>query len=71
MENPEFWIQFGVAGVFILYLMKKETLWEAEKKEFAAKYEGLLREAILRAATIDSKLAEISDAIQGCRKVTT
>ena len=67
MENPEFWLQFGLAGVFLAYFMKKETLWEAEKREMAAKYENLLREALTRATNIDNKLADVADVLQNCK----
>ena len=67
MENPEFWTQLGIAGAFLAYFMKKETLWEAEKKEMSSKYEGLLREALTRATHIDAMLVELSSAVQFCK----
>lgn len=67
MENPEFWLQFGMAGAFILYLIKQQALWEAEKKEMAGKYEALLREALTRATHIDAKLEEVSNVLAFCQ----
>ena len=67
MENPEFWLQFGLAGVFLAYFIKKEAVWEAEKKEMSGKYESLLREALTRATNIDNKLDDVAHALQNCK----
>lgn len=67
MENPEFWLNLGVAGAFILYLIKQQALWEAEKKDMQAKYEGLLREALTRATHIDAQLEDIAKTLQFCQ----
>lgn len=67
MDNPEFWLNLGVAGAFILYLIKQQALWEAEKKDMQAKYEGLLREALTRATHIDAQLEDIAKTLQFCQ----
>ena len=68
MENPEFWLNLGVAGAFILYLIKQQSLWEQEKKDMQGKYEGLLREALTRATHIDAQLEDIAKTLQFCQK---
>ena len=61
MEGIDALLQYGPLGVFAAYMLRKESLWEAEKKAQTEKYESLLKEAVARATTIDAKLTELLD----------
>ena len=64
MEGIDVALQYGPLGVFALYMYKKETLWETEKKEFTNKYENLLKEAIREAIEIKTALSELTNEIR-------
>lgn len=67
MEGLDILLQYGLLGVFAVYMIKKETLWEKEKQEMTTKYESLLKEAVSKSTEISAKLSELSDAMQQCK----
>ncbi len=71
MEGFDLALQYGPLGVFALYMYKKETMWDIEKKELTGKYEGLLREAVKEAAEMKAALSELTDEIRQLKGAKT
>lgn len=69
MEGVDVLLQYGPIGIFALYMIKKETLWEADKKSLTDKYENLLKEAVTRATEMTAKLSELTDEIRQMKGV--
>lgn len=42
MEGIDALLQYGPLGVFAAYMLRKESLWEAEKKAQTEKYNNIL-----------------------------
>lgn len=64
MDGLEIALQYGPIGIFAAYMIKKESLWEADKKDLTLKYETLLKEAVSKSTEISAKLAELTDEIR-------
>ena len=64
MEGIDIALQYGPLGLFAAYMMRKETLWESEKKNLTSKYETLMSEAIKEATEMKSALKELKEEIQ-------
>ena len=64
MEGMDIALQYGPLGIFAAYMIRKESLWEAEKKDLTSKYEQLLTEAIREATEMKSALKELKEEIQ-------
>lgn len=64
MEGMDIALQYGPLGIFAAYMIRKESLWEAEKKNLTSKYEQLLTEAIREATEMKSALKELKEEIQ-------
>lgn len=64
MDGMEIALQYGPLGIFAAYMIRKESLWEAEKKSLTTKYETLMSEAIREATEMKSALKELKDEIQ-------
>ena len=56
--------QYGPLGVFAAYMVRKESLWEAEKIALTAKYENLMTEAIREASEMKAALKGLQEDIQ-------
>ena len=64
MEGLDIALQYGPLGVFAAYMIRKESLWEAEKKNLTAKYEALMSEAIREASEMKAALKDLREDIQ-------
>ena len=64
MEGMDIALQYGPLGIFAAYMIRKESLLEAEKKDLTSKYEQLLTEAIREATEMKSALKELKEEIQ-------
>ena len=64
MDGMEIALQYGPLGIFAAYMIRKESLWEAEKKALTTKYETLMTEAIREASDMKSALKELKEEIQ-------
>ena len=64
MEGLDIALQYGPLGIFAAYMIRKESLWEAEKKNLTSKYEQLLTEAIREATEMKSAMKELKEEIQ-------
>jgi len=64
MDGMEIALQYGPLGIFAAYMIRKESLWEAEKKALTTKYENLMTEAIREASDMKSALKELKEEIQ-------
>ena len=64
MEGIDIALQYGPLGVFAAYMIRKETLWESEKKSLTDKYEGLLKEAIQKAEQMKSALDNLAEEVR-------
>lgn len=64
MEGMDIALQYGPLGIFAAYMIRKESLWEAEKKSLTTKYEALMSEAIKEATEMKSALKDLKDEIQ-------
>ena len=64
MEGIDIALQYGPLGIFAAYMIRKESLWESEKRVLTEKYEGLLKEAIKEATDMKAALKDLKDEIQ-------
>lgn len=70
MEGIEIALQYGPLGIFAAYMIRKETLWDSEKKALTDKYENLLKETISKASEMKSALDNLTEEIRlqkGCK----
>lgn len=70
MNGVDALLQYGPLGIFALYMIKKESLWEADKKVLTDKYETLLKDAITRATEMKAALSELTEEIRQCQGMT-
>lgn len=64
MEGLDIALQYGPLGIFAAYMIRKESLWESEKRNLTDKYEMLLKEAIQKASDMQAALKDLKDEIQ-------
>ena len=63
MDITQLLTNYGPVGICIMYFLKKEIQWEAEKAACTQKYESLLKNVIKGAADLTAKIDAISDAL--------
>ena len=63
MEGIDIALQYGPLGIFAAYMIKKEMLWESDKKALTDKYEALLKEAVTKATEMKSALNDLTEEI--------
>ena len=71
MEGLDIALQYGPLGIFAAYMIKKEMLWEADKKALTDKYEVLLKEAVTKATEMKAALSELTDEIRQLKGAKT
>lgn len=64
MEGIDIALQYGPLGIFAAYMIRKETLWDSEKKALTDKYEALLKEAIAKAGEMKAALENLTEEIR-------
>ena len=64
MEGLDIAFQYGPLGICAAYMIRKESLWESEKRTLTDKYEVLLKSAIQEAADMKAALKDLKDEIQ-------
>ena len=59
--------RFGPLGIAVLYFVRKEVQWEAEKKLVQDKYEAILKDATKLGAELLAKMDDITENMRKCR----
>ena len=60
--------RFGPLGIAVLYFVRKEVQWEAEKKLVQDKYEAILKDATKLGAELLAKMDGITENMQKCKR---
>ena len=55
-------------GIAVLYFVRKEVQWEAEKKLAQDKYEAILKDATKLGAELLAKMDGITENMQKCKR---
>ena len=60
--------RFGPLGIAVLYFVRKEVQWDAEKKLVQDKYEAILKDATKLGAELLAKMDDIMENMQNCKR---
>ena len=60
--------RFGPLGIAVLYFVRKEVQWDAEKKLVQDKYEAILKDATKLGAELLAKMDDIMENMQKCKR---